>query len=256
MSTRDLHHEDAGREPPSADVQAAEYVLGVQDAPERLATQRRIETDPGFARLVQEWERRLSPWLRGIVPVEVPPHVWPRLRLRLEWAPVEEAGRRPWHSIGFWRAATGVALAAAVGAIAIGLRRPMPEAPTPPVVIRPPVAEEPAARPVTVLAREDGSAGWIATINATDGKLLMVPVPSPADPQGRVNELWVIPAGQAPVSLGLVSHEQAHTIEVPEPLRRALAPGATLAITLEPAEGIPHPAPSGPVVASGSIERI
>jgi len=43
---------------------------------------------------------------------------------------------------------------------------------------------------------------------------------------------------------------------VPEPLRRELAVGATLAITLEPSVGMPHAAPSGPVVAKGGIRQI
>ncbi len=82
----------------------------------------------------------------------------------------------------------------------------------------------------------------------------MVPVPAPADAQGRVAELWIIPPGQAPRSLGAVSVNKAHTVEVPPDARGALgAPGSVLAITLEPAAGVPHAAPSGPVIAKGAI---
>ena len=71
-----------------------------------------------------------------------------------------------------------------------------------------------------------------------------------------VNELGIIPAGAAPVSLGFVSIEKAHTITVPAALQQELAVGATLAITLEPQAGMPHAAPSGPVVAKGNIRTI
>ena len=107
-----------------------------------------------------------------------------------------------------------------------------------------------------MLERDDGSTGWIASIDAGAAKVHMAPVPVPADAQGRVNELWVIPAGQAPISLGLVSNDKAQTIDVPAGVRDALRVGATLAVTLEPQAGIPHAAPTGPVVAKGGISQI
>lgn len=78
-------------------------------------------------------------------------------------------------------------------------------------------------------------------------------MPSAADPGGRVHELWLIPEGEAPQSLGQVSNEKSHTVAVPDALHRALAAGSTLAITLEPEAGIPHAAPTGPIVAKGGI---
>jgi anti-sigma-K factor RskA len=58
------------------------------------------------------------------------------------------------------------------------------------------------------------------------------------------------------LSLGFVSGDRAHTIAVPAKLRTAIAVGATLAITLEPQAGIPHAAPSGPIVAKGGIQQL
>jgi anti-sigma-K factor RskA len=81
-------------------------------------------------------------------------------------------------------------------------------------------------------------------------------VPTALDVSGLVDELWIIPPGQAPYSLGFVSNEKSHTVEVPAAIRRALAVGATLAITLEPHEGMPHAAPSGKVIAKGDIAAI
>jgi anti-sigma-K factor RskA len=54
----------------------------------------------------------------------------------------------------------------------------------------------------------------------------------------------------------MVSNERAHTIEVPDRLRDELTAGATLAITLEDEAGIPHAAPTGPIIASGQITTI
>jgi anti-sigma-K factor RskA len=245
--------------PPGDDVRSGEYVLGVLDAGERREAQARIAAEPAFAREVEAWENRLAPWLLSADPVAPGAHVWPRIRTALGWPSVQGRGGL-WNDTRFWRAATALATAASVAAIVFALRVPV-EAPLPPVVVTPtepvpPTGEEAAARPVTVLAQEDGATGWIATVNPVAGKVHMVPVPRPAEADGRVNELWVIPEGQAPISLGFVSNEMAHTIDVPVEIRAALAVGATLAVTLEPSEGIPHAAPSGPVVAAGGISEI
>jgi anti-sigma-K factor RskA len=82
----------------------------------------------------------------------------------------------------------------------------------------------------------------------------MVPVPTAPDPQGRVTELWLIPAGKAPRSLGLVSNDKSNTVTVPEDVRAALVAGSVLAVTLESAAGVPHAAPTGPIIAKGAIQ--
>jgi anti-sigma-K factor RskA len=88
------------------------------------------------------------------------------------------------------------------------------------------------------------------------GKVLMVPVPAAADAQGRAPELWLIPAGGAPRSLGLVSIDRAHTVQVPASLRNDLINGSVLAITLEPSGGAPRGVPTGPVIAKGDIANL
>lgn len=245
---RDPSDDNAGALPPSDEVRAAEYVAGVQTAQERSEIQSRIARDPVFALLVADWERRLAPWLAEVPPVEPSAHVWPRIRSRLGWEPVESRRRPLWDNAAFWRGMAGLATAAGIAAIALLAGRPPPT--------QPPGIEELAARPVTVLARESGATGWIARIDAAQGKLLMLPVPTPADAAGRAYELWIIPPGSSPRSLGLLSNDKAHTIEVPQDLRALFAAGATLAVTLEDRAGIPHGAPAGPIVASGSIQSI
>lgn len=269
MNIRDLHEEQLdGHEPPSADILAGEYVLRVLDDAQRRVIEARMENDPGFARLVAEWEQRLVPLLAEFDGAEVPAHLWPRIRTQLGWPAVgnAEAIAKPglWQNTGFWRAATGLAAAAALAAIAVGplgLFRgdesqvgPGPIAvepdPTPP---KPPVENPSAPKPVTTLARDDGSPGWLASVDKDEGTVLMVPVPSPADADGRVPELWLIPPGESPKSLGVVSIDRSHTVAVPDTLRDALAKGALLAITLEPDGGAPQGIPTGPIIAKGDI---
>jgi anti-sigma-K factor RskA len=143
----------------------------------------------------------------------------------------------------FWRLTAGIAAAAALALLAVDL---VPRWNAPAVF-------EGQRAPVTTLARDDGTPGWLATVDARRGTVLMVPVPSAPDAKGRAAELWLIPPGQAPRSLGAVSITQANTVEVPATLRADLTSTALLAISLEPPGGIPHAAPTGPIIAKGPI---
>lgn len=256
MNIRDLHdeHDD---QPPSADILAAEYVLGVHNAAERAVLERRIATDPGFARLVEQWQVRLAPLLESYGSEPVPAHLWPRIRTELGW-PAVVAAPRLWQRTGFWQGMT--ALAAALALVAVFNRQPLPETapPTPVAVTPPPTPAEPeqATKPVTPLLHDDGTPGWLASVDQAQGKVLMVPVPAAADAAGRAPELWLIPAGGTPRSLGLVSINRAHTVDVPAALRDVLVNGSVLAITLEPSGGAPQGIPTGPIIAKGNIANL
>lgn len=248
MNTPSEHSEqENGGLPPSDDVRAGEYVLGVLDALERRRTQQRIRSDAAFARLVDAWQERFAPWMLHVAPVEPPPQVWARVRTRLGWSPVAGTRGRLWNSVSFWRGAAALAVAAGLAAV-VFVRVHPPSAPS--------GGREEAAHAVVVLARDDGSTGWLASVDTANGKLLMVPVPRPAAADGRVNELWLIAPGDAPRSLGLLSNEKTQTIVLPQALQRELAIGVTLAVTLEPPAGMPHAAPSGAIVAKGSLQEI
>ncbi|HEX3836964.1 MAG TPA: anti-sigma factor [Steroidobacteraceae bacterium] len=239
-------------EPPSDDVLAGEYVLGVLDTIARRQVQARLETDREFARRVAEWEVRFAPLLADIEPVEAPAAVWNAVCQRLGWVDPVRPRSGFWQSLGFWRGATAVSTIIAVAALAVTVERLS-------MVNAPPVAQqavEPAAKPVTPLQHDDGTPGWLASVDAVRGTVLMVPVPSAPDAQGRVPELWLIPAGKAPVSLGAVSITRSHTVTVPQRARADLVAGSTLAITLEPPSGIPHAAPSSAVIAKGTIQQL
>ena len=239
-------------EPPSDDVLAGEFVLGVLDTVQRRQVQARLETDRALALRVEEWERRFAPLLADIAPVEAPAQVWSAVCRRLGWTQDEASASGFWHSLSFWRAATVLSSVVAIAAIAFTVERFATLTPQPVAQQLP----EAVAKPVTPLAHDDGTPGWLASVDAARGTVLMVPVPAVADPQGRVPELWLIPAGKAPISLGAVSITRSHTVAVPENARAALVAGSILAITLEPAAGIPHAAPSSAVIAKGTIQAL
>jgi len=244
MNSPDLPRDEAGpegTEPPSDDLLAGEFVLGVLDAAQRRALQARIDSDREFALRVAAWERRLAPWLDSIEPLQAPPQVWERVCADLGWRGGAPARVSFWESLRLWRAATVISLLIAVTAIIwVGQRQPS----------EPPMS---AANIVTPLAHDDGTPGWLASVDPAQGTVLVVPVPTAPDAQGRVPELWLIPAGKAPRSLGRVWIDKSDTVHVPADVRVALVAGSVLAVSLEPASGIPHAAPTGPIVAKGVL---
>ncbi len=241
--------EPAGTEPPADEMLAGEFVLGVLDDAERRSLQARMDSDVVFAGRVAGWERRFAPWLTDIESVEPPARVWTRICRRLGWQDAPPARTGFWWSLAFWRGVAVVSVLVAIGAIGISLTR----APQTSPVVRQPGQAEAGAKTVTPLEHDDGTPGWLASVDRSRGTVLMVPVPAPPDPQGRVPELWLIPEGKAPRSLGVVSIDKSHTVTVPEDVRAALGAGSVLAVTLEPPAGVPHPAPTGPIIAKGAI---
>jgi anti-sigma-K factor RskA len=72
----------------------------------------------------------------------------------------------------------------------------------------------------------------------------------PALPAGRVYQLWIVPPGAPPVSAGLMTPDasgRATSVLISTNLPMA----AAIAITLEPAGGVP--APTGPMYLVGKV---
>jgi anti-sigma-K factor RskA len=69
-------------ESPDKEVLAAEYVLGTLGLAERLQVQQMIASDPIFASLVRDWERRLGELNVLVTPVEPPPAILDRIKAR------------------------------------------------------------------------------------------------------------------------------------------------------------------------------
>jgi len=237
-----------GMEPPSDDLLAAELVLGVLDSTQRRSLQARADADRAFAERVAYWERRFAPWLSDIEPVEPPARAWTRICQRLGWKDRDSASSSPRGSLAFWRTvAVFSALVAVVAIWAALLRPPQPLGPTEKIL-----EPEMVRRAVTPLRRDDGSPAWMVSIDRSRGTVLVVPVPTRPDSQGRAPQLWVIPPGKAPQWVASVSSDMSETVTVPSEVRASLVAGSVLAISLEPA-GLATEAPTGPIVAKGSI---
>ncbi len=231
---------DYGR-PELADRLAADYAVGTM----RGAARRRFESLlPAHAALrhaTLDWNDRLMPLTAGLTPIAPSTQVWRRIAERIGIsdegrAASSAAGARP--RLAFWR---GLAAFASVAAIALAVLVVTPQAVPPPIVV--------------VLAATGAGAGGaqpgsiVASISG-DGRALvarpLTPVSVRAD---RALELWAIPPGGAPRSLGVMPGAGG-TMALPAEVLKGTD---TLAVTLEPAGGAPHGAPTGPVLYAGKF---
>ena len=243
---------------------AGEYVLGVLDAANRSDVQSRLKTDAALADEVQIWETRLTPLFEEVATADVPGYVWGRICDALGRQPARlvapargvnasDAKTSFWESLGFWRGVSGLAMAS-VGVLAIALMSQKPTIVEVPVEVPAPVVTPAPAQPglVSTLAEDNGNAGFVAAVDRDTGMLTVTPLmAAPVDE--RVQELWVIPNGQKPISLGLLDANKAQARKLPADLLASVSTEAIFAVTLEPPGGAPGGNPTGPIIAKGAI---
>jgi anti-sigma-K factor RskA len=223
---------------------AAEYALGTLPRRARARLARAARAEPVVARAIDEWEQRLASLAAAVPGVTPPPRVWNRIVERLNLAEGEPTAATGgwWGRLAFWRGLAAVGFAAAF-ALAVALLAPRPAAPEQPVV-------------VAVLATQDGRPAMIASAGRADRFLLVKAVgAAPVEP-GKSLELWMLPEGQPPRSLGVLPSGALVRVPLAAPSEAALASIPALAVSLEPAGGSPTGLPTGPVLYSGRIERM
>jgi anti-sigma-K factor RskA len=236
------------------DIRYAEYVLGVQDADTRAALARELEGSPAAAAAVAAWERRLAPLADEVPPVAPPAYLWPRIEDALGLRRTPAAGRAPptglWHNLALWHW-IGIGASLATAALLVVLLTPPRAPPSAP----PPVAA-PAGYLVSALQQDSGTTGWTATVDLGRGRLVVVPATATAFAPGRAPELWLIPAGQKPIALGMIAPDHPTTLTLPAATLAQLAATGLLAVSVEPPGGSPTGQPTGPVIAKGAITAL
>ncbi|MCX7890053.1 MAG: anti-sigma factor [Rhodobacteraceae bacterium] len=206
---------------------AAEYVLGTLPPADRARAESMIASDPAFAASVADWTALLSPLDAAFPEVPPPPGLFERTEARLFPVSARPAPARS--SLRFWLGLlAGGALAAAVA-----------------LAVLPPVARGPVV--VAELRAEDRPLVMRASFDAAAGRLTVARVAGPPAAAGRDYQLWLIPAGQAPVPIGLVREGELAVGLA------GLPAGATLAVSDEPLGGSPTGQPTGAVLVAAVV---
>lgn len=226
---------------------AAEHALRVLDKDDALVAARRETTDSTFAADVARWRGRLAPLLLEVASVRPPEFLWERIDRATARRDGNVVALR--RSVARWRAAAAgmTALAASLGLVLLQQPRSAPV----------PVGDErPAATPlVAMLGDSDKAMKVVASWDpAAQQLVLAVAADMPPDP-AHAHELWVIPAGGKPRSLGTMPAAKQMHMRLADALAELLKQGATIAISVEPPGGSPTGQPTGPVLAAGSLNR-
>ena len=251
MSTE---HDNLAPEPSDEAMLAAEYVLGVLDAPARRAFAARMAKDASLAREVAQWQRRLSPMADEFADVAPPLGLWPRIRAHVGLSQAPGATPRVplWDRVAFWRgigAAGFAATAASLLALAM-LPRSLPV----------PEEHSPLPHPLRLVATAssaDGQPMLMAAVDDDACTMVVMPVrASRMVPAGKVAELWFVAADGRPHALGIGDRAPMQAITVPRALRNDMLAQGMLAVSIEQPGGSPTGQPTGDVVARGPLTRL
>lgn len=218
---------------------AAEYVLGLLEGDEHAQAERRLGTDPAFAREVEQWRERFAAFDDSAMPVAAGEGLWRRIEAALPGTSSAAAERHPfwgrwWNSVPALRAtAAGAALAALVLAVGLGF-----------------AIREAQRQPQYIAVLLDGDRAGAVVHAFADGRVVLVPLADIPVPQGRALEVWTLPSKErGPVSVGLMDRPRTLPLrltDLPRP-----GPDQLFEITLEPATGSPTGRPTGPVLFLG-----
>jgi anti-sigma-K factor RskA len=197
--------------PEIIDSLAAEYVLGTLRGPAR----RRFEKWRASTPLVDErcrfWEDNLMQLAKGLKPIRPPAHVWQGIRARLNSSRGEPRNR-----------GRALAIAASVLLVA-GLSALLYWRSTGPGKLS----------EVATIATPNGIQLWEVDVYSASGRLILHTAQVPAHPADRDFELWALPAGGKPVSLGLMPYGGTTDRALTTVQKQALANSAQVAITVE-----------------------
>lgn len=214
---------------------ADEYVVGTLLGAARRRFERVCTRNAAAMEAVRMAEDRLLPLSLSLAPVAPEAATWNAICARTVGpAP----GRRGARLTTRWTAA----LAAVVALTALGLGWFLLQ--------RPPATQE-----IAQVTTQEGTTLWTLAASV-DGRRIEVDASREvrAEP-GRSFELWALPDGGAPVSLGLLPATGKASRELTPAQRAALQATAKVAVSLEPPGGSPTGAPTGPVLYVVPLER-
>lgn len=238
---------------PFPDERAAEYALGVLTAGERAAAERQIKADAGFADQVAAWDARLAPMIDAVAPVAPPRVVWMRIAAQLGILKTPANDNVFWGNIAIWRTGTAAFAVAAAAAVAVLVLNPGGTT----SVVPTPAIPAPVMQPMSVgmlKGEENGPVSFVVTLDRQNQRLIIAPVSGA--PAGHSFEMWMLPDGSPPVSMGSMDGAQVVVIDAAKLLGVSGANPPALAVSVEPRGGSPTGLPTGPVVASGALQPV
>jgi anti-sigma-K factor RskA len=206
---------------------ASEYALGTLRGPARRRFERWRAGTPLVDQRCRVWEERLMHLAKGLTPEQPPARVWSAIQRRLNLTARQPVLRR----IRSFALAASVLLVVGVGALLYWRSLP---------AIR--------ATAVATISAKSGEHVWELEVFGNADRLVARAAKLPARPPGSDYELWALPKGAAPVSLGILPAAGASSRTLTLMQKQALALSSQVAVSIEPLGGSPTGQPTGTIV--------
>ena len=209
---------------------ASEYVLGTLHGRARARFERLLRSDARLRDEVAAWQTRLMPLADAVPPVTPPPRVWRNIRTRIGMQVISRWSLVFWRNLGL--ISTAAALMLAVYLAILPQRTP-------------------ALTYVALINDTHAKPAWV--VSARGSQLTIKSLAPHALAANQSLQLWLLPSGAKPVSLGLVPLAGSKTAALPIQVSGQFAHASAVAISLEPAGGSPTGQPTGPVLYQGPL---
>ncbi|UUZ64549.1 anti-sigma factor [Polaromonas sp. P1-6] len=239
---------------------AASYALGTLRGGARRRFEALARDNATLRAAALIWQGRLAS-VAELQPQAAPsPAVWKRIenlvKADKEAQAMQVARAKPvaaggwWASLGWWRGAAGVGALAAVVAVVTGLNlNTQLSGQVQELTAK--LSATPDIQYVAVLADDKASASMLVTFDPKNKKLLLKRVGAFQEQPDKSLQLWALPPGSGPRSLGVLGREAVVRLTAADSDVREVA---MLAISLEPKGGVPAGSgPSGPVLFKGAL---
>ena len=103
------------------------------------------------------------------------------------------------------------------------------------------------------ISAKSGEPMWQVEVFGTTNRLVVQAAKLPAPPAGQAYELWALPKGGNPVSLGVLPAQGRSTRALNAVQKAALANSVQVAVSIEPPGGSPTGQPTGAVVFTAPL---
>jgi anti-sigma-K factor RskA len=215
---------------------AAEHVLGTLRGPARRRFERLCAESAAARGALHRWEDDWSVLSRSLRPIQPSERVWANVNRRLFGARSAAPRVSRWRSWQLAAAASLIAVALIVGLIVH--------------------QQQPPLQTLAVLGTDSAHPLWRIE-RRTQLAALTIRVVGPVQRvPGKAYELWALPRGGAPVSLGLLPAGGTYERTLNSAQRAALLAADKVAVSVEPAGGSPTGSPTGRVVIVASLPAL
>lgn len=244
---------------------AAAYALGTLRGGARRRFEAIAREQPLVRAAALEWQTRVASLNELQAGAEPGPQVWTRIqnlvRADGERASLERQRERAgaasprggWHSLALWRGAGFAGLCAVLAALVLlprwsaELDRRGAEV----AELRRQLLATPEVRYVAVLNDAQAKPAMLVTFDPKHNRLSLQRVGAYQEATDRSLQLWALPPGAAPRSLGVLTPERLLQLAASE---NAVREVPALAVSLEPLGGVPSErGPTGPVLFHGPL---